>query len=251
MWAYDIDSAGYRRPPGRHRGGHPRATHRRPRTAGGLTRILAIETSCDETAAAVVDDGRHVRSSVVSQPDRPPRPLRRRGARGRRPGPRRAARRRWSPRPWPRPDATGVGHRRGGGHHRPRPDRLAAGRGQRGQGLRPGLGRAVRRGQPPRGPPARRVPGGPRPGAAGRGAAGVRRPHPARAPWTGTGAATGCWARPSTTPPARRSTRWPASSASATPAVRPSTGWPPTATRRPSPSPGPARVRATTSPSAG
>lgn len=29
-------------------------------------RILAIETSCDETAAAVVDDGRDVRSSVVS-----------------------------------------------------------------------------------------------------------------------------------------------------------------------------------------
>jgi N6-L-threonylcarbamoyladenine synthase len=28
--------------------------------------ILAIETSCDETAAAVVEDGRHVRSSVVS-----------------------------------------------------------------------------------------------------------------------------------------------------------------------------------------
>jgi N6-L-threonylcarbamoyladenine synthase len=28
--------------------------------------ILGIETSCDETAAAVVDDGRHVRSSVVS-----------------------------------------------------------------------------------------------------------------------------------------------------------------------------------------
>src|SRR5690606_14511754 len=31
-----------------------------------LTTILALETSCDETAAAVVDDGRHVRSSVVS-----------------------------------------------------------------------------------------------------------------------------------------------------------------------------------------
>ena len=30
------------------------------------TRILGIETSCDETAAAVVDDGRVVRSSVVS-----------------------------------------------------------------------------------------------------------------------------------------------------------------------------------------
>ena len=29
-------------------------------------RVLAIETSCDETAAAVVDDGRHVLSSVVS-----------------------------------------------------------------------------------------------------------------------------------------------------------------------------------------
>ena len=29
-------------------------------------RILGIETSCDETAAAVVDDGRDVRSSVVA-----------------------------------------------------------------------------------------------------------------------------------------------------------------------------------------
>jgi N6-L-threonylcarbamoyladenine synthase len=29
-------------------------------------RVLGIETSCDETAAAVVDDGRKVRSSVVS-----------------------------------------------------------------------------------------------------------------------------------------------------------------------------------------
>ncbi|HEV8299055.1 MAG TPA: tRNA (adenosine(37)-N6)-threonylcarbamoyltransferase complex transferase subunit TsaD [Acidimicrobiales bacterium] len=31
-----------------------------------MTRILGIETSCDETAAAVVEDGRHVLSSVVS-----------------------------------------------------------------------------------------------------------------------------------------------------------------------------------------
>ena len=31
-----------------------------------MTRVLGIETSCDETAAAVVDDGRNVRSSVVS-----------------------------------------------------------------------------------------------------------------------------------------------------------------------------------------
>lgn len=33
---------------------------------GDTTRILAIETSCDETAAAVVSDGRQVLSSVVS-----------------------------------------------------------------------------------------------------------------------------------------------------------------------------------------
>jgi len=31
-----------------------------------MTRILGIETSCDETAAAIVDDGRHVRSSIVA-----------------------------------------------------------------------------------------------------------------------------------------------------------------------------------------
>jgi N6-L-threonylcarbamoyladenine synthase len=31
-----------------------------------MTRILGIETSCDETAAAIVDDGRLIRSSVVS-----------------------------------------------------------------------------------------------------------------------------------------------------------------------------------------
>ena len=38
----------------------PRALHREPaRSRGGLSlRILAIETSCDETAAAVVEDGR-------------------------------------------------------------------------------------------------------------------------------------------------------------------------------------------------
>ncbi|MEA4898178.1 MAG: tRNA (adenosine(37)-N6)-threonylcarbamoyltransferase complex transferase subunit TsaD [Christensenellaceae bacterium] len=39
--------------------------------ARGHARILAIETSCDETAAAVVEDGRHVLSAVVaSQIDR-------------------------------------------------------------------------------------------------------------------------------------------------------------------------------------
>src|SRR5262249_34039890 len=55
-----------RRPPrrdrasgrGRDRGGAPPALV--------VVRILGIETSCDETAAAVVEDGRRVRSSVVS-----------------------------------------------------------------------------------------------------------------------------------------------------------------------------------------
>jgi len=31
-----------------------------------MTRILAIETSCDETAAAVVEGGRHILSNVVA-----------------------------------------------------------------------------------------------------------------------------------------------------------------------------------------
>ena len=31
-----------------------------------MTRILGIESSCDETAAAVVDDRHHVRSSVIA-----------------------------------------------------------------------------------------------------------------------------------------------------------------------------------------
>src|SRR5690349_23847541 len=45
----------------------PAARSSRPRSGGDtLTRILGIETSCDETAAAVVDDGRVVVSSVVS-----------------------------------------------------------------------------------------------------------------------------------------------------------------------------------------
>ena len=34
-----------------------------------MTRILALETSCDETAAAVVVDGRRTLSSVVASQD--------------------------------------------------------------------------------------------------------------------------------------------------------------------------------------
>ena len=45
--------------------------------------VLGIETSCDETAAAVVEDGRRILSNVVAQPGRAPRALRRRRARAR------------------------------------------------------------------------------------------------------------------------------------------------------------------------
>ena len=50
-----------------------------------MTLVLGIETSCDETAAAVVEDGRTVLLVGGVEPGRPARPLRRRGARGREP----------------------------------------------------------------------------------------------------------------------------------------------------------------------
>ena len=31
-----------------------------------MTTLLAIETSCDETAAAIVEDGRYVHSNIVA-----------------------------------------------------------------------------------------------------------------------------------------------------------------------------------------
>ncbi len=52
-----------------------------------VTVILAIETSCDETAAAVVEDGRLVRSSVVSSQVATHAALRRGCSRGGRAGP--------------------------------------------------------------------------------------------------------------------------------------------------------------------
>ena len=64
-------------------------------------------------------------------------------------------------------------------------------------------------------------------------------------------AATGCSARRSTTPPARRSTRSPASSASGTRAARRSSASPSTATRPPSTSRGRCATTASTSASAG
>ena len=78
----------------------------RPKVVVNRVRILGIETSCDETAAAVVDDGR--RRAVVGrrEPGRSARALRRRRARDREPRARRADRRR------DRAGARRSGHRR-------------------------------------------------------------------------------------------------------------------------------------------
>ena len=181
MWADDIDSAAYVGPLGGDRGGDP-GIGRSYETlvAASVDEILAIETSCDETAAAVVEDGRgSVNRSVVSQPGRPPRPLRRRRARGGQPGPSSSCSRRSSTRPWTKPASPAVNS-----------TAVAA---TVGPGLIGSLlvgvsaakayalawGVPVRRRQPPGGPPPRRFPRGPRSGPAGGGAAGLGRPHPA------------------------------------------------------------------------
>ena len=188
--------------------------------------ILGIETSCDETAAAVVVDG--TRRAVVGgvEPGRPARPLRRRRARDRQPGPRRAAhpggrrgagrggrRRTPTSTPWPPPSGPGlVGSLLVGVSARPRRWRSCGTcRSSASTTSRPtSTPRFLE--EPDLELPARR-------------AARVGRPHDARRTWRTT-AATGCSARPSTTPPARRSTRSPATSASATRAGRPSTASP-------------------------
>lgn len=56
--------------------------------------ILALESSCDETAAAVVADGRHMLSNVVASQVEEHQALRRRGARNRQPPPCRSRHRR-------------------------------------------------------------------------------------------------------------------------------------------------------------
>ena len=65
-------------------------------------------------------------------------------------------------------------------HGRPGPDRRPAGRRVGGEGAGAGLGRAVRRRQPPRGAPLRGVPRGPDARVPARRAARVRRAHDAR-----------------------------------------------------------------------
>ena len=149
-------------------------------------RILGIESSCDETAAAVVEDGEAVLSSVVASQMIHPRQVRRRGpgaglaraparhrARGARSSRalRHQARR---PRRHRRHRGTGPGGFAAGGPHL----RQIAELRQR---------RAAHRRQPHRGPHSRRGSGSPaRRNARGiprRGAGGERRPHaPVRSP---------------------------------------------------------------------
>ena len=65
MWVHEVDQPEYAALLDSIERTHPgRDDHRRG--AALVTLILGIETSCDETAAAVVDDGRDIRSSVVS-----------------------------------------------------------------------------------------------------------------------------------------------------------------------------------------
>ena len=190
MWAHDIDQPEYARAltaieaddPGHHgrrrRGVAMRA--RRERTVDASTCILGIETSCDETAAAVVAGGTDVLSSVVSsQVDL--------HARFGGVVPEIASRAHvelLTPVVAQALVEAGVeddAHRRG----RPRPSgpgssARCSSACQRRQGARAGVGRAVRRREPPRGAPLRVAPRGARPRAAGRRAARVRRPHDAR-----------------------------------------------------------------------
>ena len=94
MWTDDVRTAAYRRAARRDRGDPPRG--RAPRVI-----TLGIETSCDETAVAVVEDGFNVRANLIAAPGPPARAVRRRRPRGRRAGARRGAEpaagaRRWS-----------------------------------------------------------------------------------------------------------------------------------------------------------
>ena len=179
---------------GRHRHVGARHRHRRLRPAPGRHRRPPRVDDRERRRRARARDrdlvrrhgrgrrGRRGRGAVVGglEPGGPARRLRRGRARARRPGPSRA------PHPGHRarrsggPGSPGRGPRRRGRHRRPRPHRLAAGRGERGQGAGPGLGRPLRRRQPPRGPSLRRPARPPRHRVARGRAPGLGRPHPAR-----------------------------------------------------------------------
>ena len=155
MWCHDIQSDGLRRAPAIDRGaGDERGTDATV-TVDASTVVLGIETSCDETAAALVMGGNDVISSVVSSQIEihadfggvVPEIASRAHLEALNPvvaraiveaGDRRAA------------------DRRRRLHLRPGPDRRPAGRRVGGQGVGAGVGRAVRRRQPPRGASATR-----------------------------------------------------------------------------------------------
>ena len=147
--------------------------------------VLGIETSCRRVrrprsvARRAPSCGRRwcrARSTSVNAE------LRRGGAGDRRAGPRRAADRRWWPRRWWRP-ASRRRRPRGGGGRPCGPGLVGARRSagvSAGEGAGPGLGRAVRGGEPPRGPPLRRPPGEPALELPLRRACSFGRPHHAR-----------------------------------------------------------------------
>ncbi len=181
MWLYDLLS--------------PRGAGAPGRAGEKPVKVLAIETSCDETAAAVVEDGYRVLSSVVSSqteihadfggvvPEIASRahldliaPVVGEALSRAATDPGRALRR--------------------GRHHRAGPHRLSAGRRERSQGLRLVLGRPLRRGQPYGRPSSRRFPRGPGAVVADGGTSGLGRPHDADiACRTAHRASTSCSAR--------------------------------------------------------
>ncbi len=206
MWARDDRHGRARRAPGPDRGRHRRRDDLRRRPAlvtppppfsarwttrhaveraengegvGGVTAILGIETSCDETAAAIVDDGHDIRSSVVSsQVDL--------HARFGGVVPEIASRAHAELVSGVVAEAlveAGTGF--------DDLDAVAACHGpglagallvgvERGEGARAHARRALRRGEPPRGAPARGLARGPRRRAAARGADRLGRPHDGR-----------------------------------------------------------------------
>ena len=186
--------------------------------------LLAVESSCDETAIALVEDGRRIHANVVASQVALHAPTG-----GIVPEVAARAHLRWIVPVLDEALATaGVTMkrcRRGGGHVRPRPRGLAAGRRQLRQGARLGARQAAGARQPPRGTRLRGLAAGPgrgraRPAAVPAGRAGrLGRAHvpgrdarPPRLPATS--------AARSTTPPARRSTRSGGCWASATRAGR-------------------------------
>ncbi len=129
----------------------------RPLPAGGYVRVLGVETSCDETAAAVVTEAGRGALRRGAEPGRAARPLRRRRA-----GDRLARSRPRHP-PGDRGGA-GARRRRAGrgrrhrGHLAPGPLRRAPRGPASGQGARLGDGKAAGGGRPPDRAPARGLP---------------------------------------------------------------------------------------------